>query len=145
MKGGGGGGGDDQPQEMYIPPPAPVELPTTGWGGMGPTPTPQTFTQQATPSWMGPSPQGQPGMVPGQQQNWFAAPWWGTNAVTGEALGQDYLQVQPPPAPVVQQEVPNLLLEAIAEMRRPRRLRKRASQHSGRGGGFNEAFGTWYN
>ena len=62
----------------------------------GPTPVEQTFTQDATPYWMQAPAAGQsvqqPGAVPGQQQNWFEAPWWGTNAATGAALQQGDVQ-----------------------------------------------------
>jgi hypothetical protein len=89
-------GGNVMPQQMQLP--GFQQLQTTGWGGMGPTPTPQTFTQEGMPSWM----QAGPGMTYGQQgpTNWFAAPWWGMSAANPEqALTQEDLMYQPPPPP----------------------------------------------
>lgn len=105
MGGGGkGGGGGGSSKSNYTPPPEQVQLQTTGWGGMGPTQVPQTFTQQGMPQWMRPGNQAQqPGTVPGQQTNWFGVPWWGMSAANpGQALSQQDLmyqqQAQPPAA-----------------------------------------------
>ena len=70
-----------------------AELRTSGFGNMGYQQVPQTFTPQGMPGWMQAGNMGV-GAVPGQQQNWMAAPWWGTNAATGEALTQAGLQPQ---------------------------------------------------
>lgn len=96
MSGGGGGGGSKQPAPQYEPVEE-AELRTTGYRGMGPTATPQTFTQQGMPPWMQLGNMGF-GAVPGQQ-NWFAAPWWGRNAATGGQLSASDLMYQAPPAP----------------------------------------------
>lgn len=98
MGGGGGGGGDQMPPPEMQPVPQ-ISLQTEGWPGMGYTPVPQTFTPEAMPYWMqaNNAPQ-QQGYIQGQP-NWFAAPWWGKDAVTGQNLTQEMLQPQLPPPP----------------------------------------------
>jgi hypothetical protein len=132
MAGGGGGGGGSGGGSVstYSPPPAPFDLQTTGWGGMGPTATPQTFTQASMPYWMQPA--------QGGQTNWFAAPWWGMNAVTGQPLQQQDLQYQPPaappaaPAPAPAPAAPSLNYSDIAErLNRNRRVDPETGQFLG--------------
>jgi hypothetical protein len=86
MGGGGGSGGAQVIQQAPEPfrPVNPVQLQTTGYGGMGPYPTPNPFTQGSAPSWA---------------NGWFSMPWWGTDAVTGQPLTQGQLQPPPPPPP----------------------------------------------
>lgn len=97
---GGGGGGKQQ----YVPPaqmkPVPqFEFPTGQWGGVGPTPVENPFTQQGMPLWMRPDASGQPGYVQGQP-NWFGMPSWGMSAADPtRALTQEDLMYQPPPPP----------------------------------------------
>lgn len=72
-----------QPQPQMQPVPQ-TQLQTSGYGGMGYTQVPQTFTGASKPGWM---------------TGYFDAPWWGKDAVTGEDLTQADLQPQAPPAP----------------------------------------------
>ncbi len=90
--GGGGGGGGSQAQMAMMRPPD-LDIPVTGYPGLGPTQVDQTFTPQAKPPWM--------------QGSAFGAPWWGMNAATGQSLGQQNLQPQaPPPAQQAPQAPP---------------------------------------
>lgn len=105
-----GGGGSKQAPAPAPPKAEHQDIRTTGWGGMGPTATPQTFTQQGMPTWMQ---QGNQMQQPGYQQgqpNWFAAPWWGMSAANpGQALTQQDLMYQQPqaaPQPAQQAQVP---------------------------------------
>ena len=129
--GGGGGGGSPayqpvQQQDVQIEPVPQTQLQTEGYGGMGYTQVPQTFTPEAAPSWMqggtmdlaGQGYQGMPsmeqyGMNGKASPNWYQMPSWGKDAVTGEALTQEQLQpaaYQPPEQqeaqPEAQQESP---------------------------------------
>lgn len=102
--GGGNSNNGMLPQQVFIEPPEPFELDTTSWGGMGPTATPQTFTQDAKPPWMQEGNFGV-GATPGQSQNWFASPWWGMSASDPtQALTQEDLMYQAPAAPAAPAE-----------------------------------------
>ena len=79
----GGGAGYQQP-----------EFPVQGNPGVGWTQTPQTYTQEATPAWM------QNGMNAKGQPNYFAAPWWGTDAATGQAIQQQDIMAPAYEAPI---------------------------------------------
>ena len=93
MSGGSSSGGMQQQLPAQMQPVPQAELRTSGYGNMGYQQVPQTFTPQGMPDWMQAGNMGV-GAVPGQTQNWMAAPWWGTNAATGEALTQADLQPQ---------------------------------------------------
>ena len=86
MSGGGGSKQSYVPQQqqpVYRPVNAP-EIPTTGYGGMGYYNVPNPFVQGSKPAWM---------------QGYFDMPSWGMDAVTGQPLAQEQLQVQQPPPP----------------------------------------------
>jgi hypothetical protein len=76
-----------------------VDIPTTGYGGMGFPVVPQTYTPEAAPGWMqggqmdlgGQGYQGMEGLGKGMP-NWFQMPQWGMDAVTGQPLTQAALQ-----------------------------------------------------
>jgi len=102
-----------QQQDVKIEPVPQTQLQTDGYGGMGYTQVPQTYTPESAPSWMkggtmdlgGQGYQGMGGLsgkAPGQSMpNWYQMPSWGTDAVTGQALTQEQLQpkaYEPPPA-----------------------------------------------
>ena len=119
MSGGGGGGSPAyqpvQQQDVKIEPVPQTHLQTEGYGGMGYTQVPQTFTPEAAPSWMqggtmdlaGQGYQGMPSMeqygAGGKASpNWYQMPSWGTGAATGEPMTQEQLQpkaYEPPPPP----------------------------------------------
>jgi len=118
MAGGGGGGGGGQPTytpapRQEIEPVPQAEFPTSGYGGVGYTAVPQTYTREGMPSWMqgqqmSLGAQGYGGMSGASKgaPNWFQMPQWGTDAATGQALTQEQLQptpYEPPPQPVPQQ------------------------------------------
>ena len=104
-----------QQQDVQIQPVPQTQLQTEGYGGMGYTQVPQTFTPEAAPSWMKGgtmdlAAQGYQGMPSMEQYgmggkaspNWYQMPSWGKDAVTGEALTQEQLQpkaYEPPPPP----------------------------------------------
>ena len=104
-----------QQQDVQIQPVPQTQLQTEGYGGMGYTQVPQTFTPEAAPSWMKGgtldlAAQGYQGMPSMEQYglggkaspNWYQMPSWGKDAVTGEPLTQEQLQpkaYEPPPAP----------------------------------------------
>jgi len=117
-----GGGGSKTPayqpvqqEQVQIQPVPQTQLQTQGYGGMGYTQVPQTYTQESAPSWMkggtmdlgGQGYQGMggtSGKAPGQAStpNWYQMPSWGTDAVTGQALTQEQLQpaaYEPPQQP----------------------------------------------
>jgi hypothetical protein len=80
----GGSSGPDS-----ITPVPQTNLQTTGWGGMGYTATPQTYTQEAKPSWM---------------QGAWDMPTWGYSASDpGHQLTQAELQPTSNPAAVTPQ------------------------------------------
>ena len=94
-----------QQDDVQIQPVPQTQLQTEGYGGMGYTQVPQTYTPESAPSWMkggtmdlgGQGFQGMGGMsgkAPGQASmpNWYQMPSWGTDAVTGQALTQEQLQ-----------------------------------------------------
>lgn len=56
-------------------------LKTQGYGGQGPTSTPNPYTQESQPEWM---------------NGYYTMPSWGTDAVTGQPLTQENLQYQYP-------------------------------------------------
>lgn len=110
-----GGGGKQKPQpytpapRQEIEPVQQAQFPTSGFQGIGYTQVPQTYTQEAMPSWMQGGQmdlgaqgfQGMPGASKGMP-NYFQMPQWGTDAATGEPLTQEGMQPQaapPPPAP----------------------------------------------
>jgi len=117
---GGGGGGGPQPMP-YTPAPRqelqPVpqaQFPTSGFGGVGFTQVPNTFTPGSAPPWMqggqmdlgAQGYQGMPGLGKAMP-NWFQMPSWGMNAVTGQPLTQEEVQApkyEPPPPPPPQQQ-----------------------------------------
>ena len=122
-----GGGGSKTPayqpvqqEQVQIQPVPQTQLQTEGYGGMGYTQVPQTYTPESAPSWMqggtmdlgGQGYQGMggtSGKAPGQASmpNWYQMPSWGTDAATGQALTQEQLQpaaYEPPAAPEQQQQ-----------------------------------------
>jgi len=107
MSGGGGKPPAYQPiaqDAVQVEPVPETQLRTSGYGGMGYTPTPQTYTPWAAPQWMqgqtiGLRDQGFQGLPDVQRYspggkavpNWYQTPQWGADARTGEALTQSKL------------------------------------------------------
>ena len=91
-----------------------LNIPTTGYGGMGYTPVPQTYVPEAMPAWMqggqmdlgGQGFQGMGGLGKGAP-NWFQMPQWGTDAVTGQPLTQEAMQPPSYEQPQTQQTAPD--------------------------------------
>lgn len=92
----GGGSGGSAPELKPVPQ---TQLQTTGYGGMGYTPTPQTYTPEAKPGWM---------------TGAWDMPTWGMDAVTGQPLTQQQLM-----APAYQQPTQMMQPQTPAPQQQP--------------------------